>query len=199
MSEIGANSYGAMLGQNPAGVSAQVSGVESSIANIEKLQQSEITKALKEAMAEADTYLTMLERMYAAGHQRTGALYKAIGGIQKTFPNYTEFLSVGVRRGMGQAIDPAGKMRYVGRLTKESKKKALRRGPVDKFVLPSKYAHLLEFGHKASGFYKHGPDVPGYPYVTPTAEIAPPRIANLVATSLQRAIDRHDAPEPKPA
>lgn len=54
----------------------------------------------------------------------------------------------------------------------------------------SPHAHLVEYGHVASGYYKHGPHVPAYPFFFPAVETNRVRIMMMIKKEMQSQIQR---------
>ena len=114
--------------------------------------------------------------------RRTGLLQKAMGCVVST-RGWRVTAKVGPRRGFGGAVleDDRGRLSV---MSKSGKERRIRKARAPMQINPTRYAHLLEKGHKG----KH--PAPAYPFLSTALEICRGQIASLLSDELRRAIDR---------
>lgn len=159
-------------------------GVDDVLRKLRELPPNLVAIGLKPAI-DKSARLVAKAMKASVTRRRTGLLKQSVG--VKVSPNWRKgkvYAVIGPRRSYKMVASDAGEKFATPTKWRANK---LRKKPHQAKIIPTRYAHLVEFGH-ARGKGKH--DAKPYPFMRPAMESTKHAAEQLAANELRRSVSK---------
>lgn len=175
------SSRGNIRGEPAVGLRLEWVGVDDVLARLTSVQPRLVARCLKPAIDKAGRMVARAMKSAMRHHKRTGLLKQSIGiRVSPKWRTGRVYAVIGPRRSFKKGEGGAKVSR------KWRAKKDLKR-PQNAGIVPTRYAHLVEFGHaKGAGKSAAKP----YPFMRPATASTKRAAEQLAAQELRRTVSR---------